>query len=62
MHKGNENEPPLDYTDYLIDRDPPPALRDDLTDENDNLDNHQNDDDNDENLAMTVTNNGGMGS
>ncbi|EPY39064.1 pre-mRNA-processing factor 8 [Angomonas deanei] len=30
IHKGDENEPPLDYGDYLMDRDPPPGLKDDL--------------------------------
>lgn len=51
MHKGNENEPPLDYTDYLIDRDPPPALRDDLTDESDDA----------LAIAITVASNGSSG-
>lgn len=33
IHKGNENEPPLDYADYLMDREPPPPLQDDLDEE-----------------------------
>lgn len=35
VHKGDENEPPLDFADYLMDRVPPPAVHDDL-DEEDN--------------------------
>lgn len=30
VHKADANEPPLDFADYLMDRDPPPALRDEL--------------------------------
>ncbi|KAG8345580.1 PRO8NT PrP8 N terminal domain [Trypanosoma vivax] len=33
VHKGNENEPPIDYGDYIMDREPPPALYDDLVEE-----------------------------
>lgn len=36
VHNGDENEPPLDFADYLMDREPPPAVRDDLED-NDNV-------------------------
>lgn len=35
IHKGNENEPPYDYADYLMDRVPPAPLQDEL-DEEDN--------------------------
>ncbi|CCW68908.1 unnamed protein product [Phytomonas sp. Hart1] len=30
VHKGDDNEPPLDFANYLMDRDPPPPLRDEL--------------------------------
>lgn len=36
IHKGNENEPPLDFADYLMDREPPPPLQELDLDEEDN--------------------------
>ncbi|KAH9601384.1 PRO8NT domain [Trypanosoma melophagium] len=33
VHKSNDNEPPIDYGDYIMDREPPPAVRDDLDEE-----------------------------
>ncbi|CBH14584.1 PRP8 protein homologue [Trypanosoma brucei gambiense DAL972] len=33
ISKGNENEPPIDFSDYIMDREPPPALYDDLDEE-----------------------------
>lgn len=35
IHKGDEKEPPIDYGDYLMDRDPPPPLYDDLDEDED---------------------------
>ncbi|EPY18766.1 hypothetical protein STCU_09785 [Strigomonas culicis] len=36
VHKGDENVPPLDYGDYLMDLEPPPALQDDMDEDEDN--------------------------
>ncbi|EAN99773.1 PRP8 protein homologue, putative [Trypanosoma cruzi] len=33
IHKGNENEPPIEYGDYIMDREPPEAVHDELDEE-----------------------------